>query len=103
MGITMLLDLIGGVSLLLWGLHMVQSGVMRAFCARIKIWLGLVLKHSLNALLVGIGVTTTTEQYGHRIAAHLVFIGRRGGVGPCDGDHAGCECRYLTHRSVVVV
>ena len=26
-----LLDLLGGVALLLWGLHMVQSGILRAF------------------------------------------------------------------------
>ena len=31
MGTIVLLDLMGGVALLLWGLHMVQSGIMRAF------------------------------------------------------------------------
>ena len=31
MGSLVLLDLMGGVALLLWGLHMVQSGVLRAF------------------------------------------------------------------------
>ena len=31
MGTLVLLDLMGGVALLLWGLHMVQSGTMRAF------------------------------------------------------------------------
>ena len=31
MGTLVLLDLMGGVALLLWGLHMVQSGIMRAF------------------------------------------------------------------------
>jgi hypothetical protein len=31
MGTLVLLDLMGGAALLLWGLHMVQSGVMRAF------------------------------------------------------------------------
>ena len=30
MGTLVLLDLMGGVALLLWGLHMVQSGIMRA-------------------------------------------------------------------------
>jgi len=61
MGITILLDLIGGVSLLLWGLHMVQSGVMRAFGARIKIWLGIVLQNRVQALLAGLGVTTLLQ------------------------------------------
>ena len=31
MGSMVLLDLMGGVALLLWGLHMVQSGILRAF------------------------------------------------------------------------
>jgi hypothetical protein len=31
MGTIVLLDLMGGVALLLWGLHMVQSGIVRAF------------------------------------------------------------------------
>jgi hypothetical protein len=31
MGTLVLLDLMGGVALLLWGLHMVQSGILRAF------------------------------------------------------------------------
>ena len=31
MGSIVLLDLMGGVALLLWGLHMVHSGVLRAF------------------------------------------------------------------------
>ena len=30
-GSVVLLDLMGGVALLLWGLHMVQSGILRAF------------------------------------------------------------------------
>ena len=31
MGSIVLLDLMGGVALLLWGLHMVHSGILRAF------------------------------------------------------------------------
>ena len=31
MGTMVLLDLMGGVALLLWGLHMVHSGILRAF------------------------------------------------------------------------
>ena len=30
-GTRVLLDLMGGVALLLWGLHMVQSGILRAY------------------------------------------------------------------------
>jgi phosphate:Na+ symporter len=31
MDTIVLLDLMGGVALLLWGLHMVRSGILRAF------------------------------------------------------------------------
>jgi phosphate:Na+ symporter len=33
MGTLVLLDLMGGVALLLWGLHMVQSGIMAVMIA----------------------------------------------------------------------
>ena len=36
MGSIILLDLMGGVALLLWGLHMVRSGVMRAFGSELR-------------------------------------------------------------------
>lgn len=61
MGIKFLLDLIGGVSLLLWGLHMVHSGIVRAFGARIRHVLGTVLRTRLRAFLTGIGVTALLQ------------------------------------------
>ncbi|GAB2181855.1 Na/Pi cotransporter family protein [Denitratisoma sp. agr-D3] len=61
MGVAVLLDLVGGVSLLLWGLHMVHSGVIRAFGARIKRLLGTVLKNRINAFLAGLGVTALLQ------------------------------------------
>jgi hypothetical protein len=33
MGTIAVLDLMGGVALLLWGLHMVRSGILRAWAA----------------------------------------------------------------------
>jgi len=36
MGNIVLLDLVGGIALLLWGLHMVQSGILRAFGADLR-------------------------------------------------------------------
>ncbi|WP_079416618.1 Na/Pi cotransporter family protein [Thiomonas intermedia] len=61
MAISILLDLIGGVSLLLWGLHMVQSGILRAFGPRLKAWLGRLLKTRLHALAAGVGVTALLQ------------------------------------------
>lgn len=61
MGVAVLLDLVGGVSLLLWGLHMVHSGVVRAFGARIKRLLGTLLKNRGYAFLAGVGVTAVLQ------------------------------------------
>ena len=36
MGSAVILDLMGGVALLLWGLHMVHSGVVRPFGADLR-------------------------------------------------------------------
>ena len=36
MGSMVLLDLMGGVALLLWGLQMVRSGIMRAFGSELR-------------------------------------------------------------------
>ncbi|MEP6546631.1 MAG: Na/Pi cotransporter family protein [Gammaproteobacteria bacterium] len=57
MGSTVVLDLMGGVALLLWGLHMVHSGVVRAFGADLRRLLGMALKSRLRAFLAGAFVT----------------------------------------------
>src|SRR5271156_2947265 len=51
----------GGVALLLWGLHMVHSGIVRAFGAKIRRMLGIVLRNRFKALLAGIGVTALLQ------------------------------------------
>jgi phosphate:Na+ symporter len=61
MGIKVLLDLIGGVALLLWGLHMVHSGIVRTFGARIRRLLGAVLKTRFHAFAAGLGVTALLQ------------------------------------------
>ena len=43
-----LLDLMGGVALLLWGLHMVRSGIVRAFGADLRRFLGAALRNNGN-------------------------------------------------------
>jgi len=61
MAIRVLLNLLGGVALLLWGLHMVQSGLLRAFGARLKRWLARVLRHRAKAFLAGLVVTAILQ------------------------------------------
>jgi phosphate:Na+ symporter len=56
-----LLDLMGGVALLLWGLHMVRSGIVRAFGADLRRFLGSALRNRFLAFLAGIGVTALLQ------------------------------------------
>ncbi len=57
MGTNIFLDLAGGIALLLWGMHMVQTGVMRAFGADLRGFLQSALRNRARAFLVGLGVT----------------------------------------------
>ena len=61
MGSTVILDLMGGVALLLWGLHMVHSGVVRAFGADLRRLLGIALQSRLRAFLAGAFVTALLQ------------------------------------------
>ena len=56
-----LLKLAGSVALLLWGVHMVQSGVQRAFGAKLRGFLGRALSNRFRAFLAGIGVTAALQ------------------------------------------
>ena len=49
MGSMVLLDLMGGVALLLWGLHMVHSGIVRAFGSDLRRLLGTALRNRFLA------------------------------------------------------
>src|SRR6185437_2227654 len=61
MGSIVLLDLMGGVALLLWGLHMVRSGITRAFGSELRRVLSTALRNRVLALLAGIGVTALLQ------------------------------------------
>ena len=56
-----LIDLAGSVALLLWGTHMVQTGIQRAFGATLRSLLGRALRGRLGAFLAGIGVTAVLQ------------------------------------------
>ena len=51
----------GGVALLLWGLHMVRSGIMRAFGSELRRLLNTALRNRVLALLAGISVTAILQ------------------------------------------
>jgi phosphate:Na+ symporter len=61
MGSLVLLDIMGGVALLLWGLHMVHSGILRAFGPDLRRLLGKALGNRLTALAAGIGLTALLQ------------------------------------------
>ncbi len=61
MGTIVLLDLMGGVALLLWGLHMVQSGIMRAFGSDLRRILSRALRNRFAAFMAGMGLTALLQ------------------------------------------
>jgi phosphate:Na+ symporter len=61
MGSIVLLDLMGGVALLLWGLHMVLTGVLRAFGPYLRRFLGKALGNRFNAFCAGLGLTAILQ------------------------------------------
>ena len=61
MGSIVLLDLMGGVALLLWGLHMVLSGVLRAFGPNLRRFLGKALRNRFTAFGAGLALTAVMQ------------------------------------------
>ena len=56
-----LLDLAGSIALLLWGVHMVQSGIQRAFGPNLRRILGAALGSRAKAFLAGLGITAVLQ------------------------------------------
>jgi len=61
MGSIVLLDLMGGVALLLWGLHMVRSGVLRAFGPNLRRFLARALSNRFKAFGAGLLLTAIMQ------------------------------------------
>src|SRR6201996_643028 len=61
MGSIVLLDLMGGVALLLWGLHMVRTGMLRAFGPDLRRLLGKALRNRFSAFAAGLGLTALLQ------------------------------------------
>src|SRR5215470_6979320 len=61
MGSLVLLDLMGGVALLLWGLHMVHSGILGAFGPDFRLLLAKALRNRLTAFAAGLGLTALLQ------------------------------------------
>src|SRR6202008_3652391 len=58
---AILLQLAGYVALLLWGMHMVHSGIVRAFGGNLRQALGVGLENRWKAFLAGIRITALLQ------------------------------------------
>src|SRR5438270_9384200 len=56
-----LVDLAGAIALLIWGVHMMQTGIQRAFGPDLRRILGAALGNRASAFLAGLGVTTVLQ------------------------------------------
>jgi phosphate:Na+ symporter len=61
MATIVILDLMGGVALLLWGLHMVQSGISRAFGSDLRWLMSKALSNRFSAFAAGLGLTSLLQ------------------------------------------
>lgn len=67
-----LVSLAGSIALLLWGMHMVQTGVQRAFGVKLRNFLGRTLNNRFKAFFAGLGVTAILQS---STAAGLMVTG----------------------------
>src|SRR5260370_13717114 len=56
-----LVDLGGAIALLIWGVHMVQTGITRAFGPQLRRMLSYALGTRFKAFLAGLGVTSVAH------------------------------------------
>ena len=56
-----LIDLAGAVALLIWGVHMVQTGITRAFGPQLRRILSYALSNRFKGFLAGLGVTSILQ------------------------------------------
>ena len=104
MGSLVLLDLMGGVALLLWGLHMVHSGILRAFGPDLRLLLARALKNRFCRLCRGHWPDRAAAKQHRDRPDHEFLHGRRPGQpGAGARDHARRQCRDHADRSGAVV
>ncbi len=78
-----LVDLGGAIALLIWGVHMVQTGITRSFGPQLRRMLSYALGNRFKAFLAGVGVTSILQSStatGLMFILIGVFMFRRSGV-----------------------
>lgn len=61
MGSMVLVNIAGAVALLLWGLHMVHTGIIRTFGADLRRFLNYALRNRISAFATGLGLTAVLQ------------------------------------------
>jgi phosphate:Na+ symporter len=69
-----LLHLAGFVALLLWGMHMVHTGIVRAFGGQLRQALAIGLKSRWKAFLAGLGITAVLQSSTATVLMSTSFI-----------------------------
>ena len=75
-GTAILINLLGGVALLLWGLRMVRTGVTRAFGGDLQRLLGRSLSNRFSAFAAGLGATVVLQSSTATSLLAASFAGR---------------------------
>ena len=60
-GVTTILNLVGAVALLLWGVRMVRTGLTRAFSATLRRAIGACSHNRFTAMAGGLGLTALLQ------------------------------------------
>jgi phosphate:Na+ symporter len=71
----LLISIVGEIALLLWGIHMVRSGITRAFGTELRSALAHGLKTRLHAFLAGLGVTAVLQSSTATALMAVSFVG----------------------------
>jgi len=84
LGHEILIEIAGGVALLLWATRMVKTGILRAFGGELRHWLGKALAHPPRAFGVGLLVALAVQS-ATATALILASFAQQGLVGTASG------------------
>ena len=71
-----LLNLLAAIALLVWGSHMVRTGVLRVFGANLRNLLARSMSNRFTAMLSGIGVTALVQSSTATSLMTASFVGQ---------------------------